>query len=1298
MKDFKGKYTDTNYLKNPPNTWQNAKNILLTDKFNSPVNENGTKFNHLIEGRVLGIIETNEHIVYFSVLADVGDSIISLYEYNTSLVSIALRGDFGFSRPIEGVYKYDFKGDLIISWCDGVWDDSNSMKIAQVTNSELPLDSNKVLRNEHLDLISLFPNVNKGNIDSKQINGSIDGIYAYPTFRYGYKDSQTQFKNINNSLSLNELKNQSSQPVSKGIKVCLSDLDFEVYEYIEIGLYIVGEESNNSYLSKRFNIKSSSLEIDINSLTDFTDLSNEELIAPRGRFTKGETITDHKESILIGKVEREAEFRFQKYANLLTISPTSFTTDEDGTTLDFDNNTKILQHSEVYSFKVQLDLKNGETTEWFHIPNLEIEVGQNGFAFNNTSFKDKFALDLNRFDSAQRYRQFHFDNKGSLNKFGLWRNEETYPDNDEYNSTVDYDGNPLNGLDLRNRQVGYHRVMDEDVLRANPFLPIEESIVIQGVKIDNFDVIPLSVRNQILNVRLGFAKRDLGNSLVVSNGILLPMTLSEGFQDYVKLLTNSETPLVPSIIPTEDFPGQTFNKALFLSTDLQKTQAKFDFNVTQVKGIGPKFDTHFSDDSYFEERATTIDNYQEVLNKNKYYFGYDSYTYKLPNNQAQGSQYTDGGLVLHYTDEKFNLLKKSNDFLPNIQQSELQELLTNSPQANTNKLITLPNSQEFVSTRLTVAHVSLLNFKDNLYNLNSTEIVSSFNSFALDSNFNLNSNSIFRLGDVSYSRIEGGLNTTIVNEISIGNATVTSVRDFFTRRLKFKTLSVFSNALMKARTLSTEDSLISRGLDTSSAEDIELLNSVPYGYDTDFSTNNSGVNDIAAFESFDINNNYIDYFEDLIIRSAIAPEEGDVINSLRTFFVNNYYYVGGNRGDIVALRSNDVYLFIQLRFNLLYAEVKDVITTQDTDAFLENRDIFDRPPTSITLAPNGYIGSEHKFSCKMTKEGYLVIDHKQGIIAICTPQVKIISSIGLRNDLYDDLEFIDLKYFEELKGKLVPIDDPYKFIGFSVGYDREFNRVFISKLFPEINLINSNEELNIIKSDFYKELLNNNSPNLNIPLKLNNKDSFCLSYSLDTDFWLNNHDLISNSYIEFRKNLYALRNVPYQSQGYDTGVIHQVNRGQKGMYFGRRFESYIDLIFNSNPNITKTYDLIEIISEVVTSEIGSNKHKTIDSIIVFNDNQCSDEIILDVENFDKVRNAEGSWKVNNFRDIIIDSNFPILKEGGEINKDNLNNTKEWFDMSYFISKFIVVRLIWKNTNNDSVYLNEVNLVSKISKR
>ena len=1291
MKIFKGKVTDVSYLNNPEGTWQNARNILLTKKFNSPVNEAGTKFNHLVRGEIKGVIDTNEHIIYFSKLLE-GTSdrigLVSLYDYNKKTLVEVITGVLDFNRPIEGIYKYDYKGDLIVVWCDGVFSDSNTMKIAQLTIDGQPniqgIDSTTI------EKLQLFPNINKGKISVDTSDGFIDGVYAYVTFKYANKEVETNFKELNTYAVLKERELNSTTISSKGLKISLSDLNFELYTSIKLGIYIVVENSNNSYITKNINISSSTLEYNITSLEELISISNEDLLIPKERFNAGETITEHKNSILIGKVRKNPEFKFQKYANLLTLAPNTIgqSSASSGNFITVDLKKPILCYSEIYAFYIQCELTNGDTTSWFHIPNTDITSDDIQDAFNTTT-ESKYELTLNRFNQNQGYKKFHFENRGSSLEFGAWQNKEIYPNDDNYNSTVDYDGSPLGGKDLRNTPVSYHRIMDEDVRLDNHTTDLDKSWVVNGLKINNFNSIPLAVRQQIKNIRIGFAKRTIGNSLIVTNGVMVPCSTyfsPTNNPDYINQLIKNKIPFTPYFYTfSEDFYDEfTFNKAYLYSPDLEKIKPSIDFNVTLVKGYGKlnDMDTDVDGDS---------NALRERLNKNKYYFNKDFSEYKLPNNSEQGSQYIDGGFFISYV---VDFVKDNTSFLIN---ETINPNGGDQTIADNRKLITTSSNESggstfFPNAFLRYAHVALLSFKDNLYNLSADTVVSSLNTIELINN-NISSNNVFELGDTYFSEIIGNIKyrTRESEGPFVGN-----VVRYNTQKLSYKTLSSFNQSYLEFKT-AAEPKAVEETVFAGDTADQEILNSLPYGFNVDFPLQLSSLNDLASFKAFNFEDNYIELFEQRIIRSQITPTEGFLINALRTFFANNYYDVGYNKGDIVALRSNDKDLYIQLRFDLQYAEVKDVITTQDTDAFLQTRDIFDREPVSITLEPKGYIGSEHKFACKITKEGYITIDHRQGTIILATPKVKLLSSIGLRNELYNSLEF-ENSYFEEVNNRLVPIDNPYSFIGFSIGYDYEFNRIFINKLYPEIN-VSTNDMVDANR--YFTLLAGLSTPSTKTFIKKPNNNSFALSFYLDSNYWVCNHDLIASKYIEFKKELLAIKNIQYQGEVYNYGVSHIVNRGFKGTYFGIKYESYLDIIFNKNSETTKTYDVLEIISEVSKNtqvrEI-TNEGKTIDKIIIFNDYQCSNFIELNTDDFDVLRNAEGTWRVNNFRDVLKSPNLPILNVKGDIIETNLNINKEWFDKSYFISKFIVVRLIWNNDSDDSVFVNGVNMMSRISKR
>ena len=71
---------------------------------------------------------------------------------------------------------------------------------------------------------------------------------------------------------------------------------------------------------------------------------------------------------------------------------------------------------------------------------------------------------------------------------------------------------------------------------------------------------------------------------------------------------------------------------------------------------------------------------------------------------------------------------------------------------------------------------------------------------------------------------------------------------------------------------------------------------------------------------------------------------------------------------------------------------------------------------------------------------------------------------------------------------------------------------------------------------------------------------------------------------------------------------------------------------------------------------------------------------------------------DDFRDLILDATSPIINDKGELVSSNIDNNKIWFDKSNFISKFITVRLIYDNIDNDDIHIHQVEVSSIISNR
>ena len=146
------------------------------------------------------------------------------------------------------------------------------------------------------------------------------------------------------------------------------------------------------------------------------------------------------------------------------------------------------------------------------------------------------------------------------------------------------------------------------------------------------------------------------------------------------------------------------------------------------------------------------------------------------------------------------------------------------------------------------------------------------------------------------------------------------------------------------------------------------------------------------------------------------------------------------------------------------------------------------------------------------------------------------------------------------------------------------------------------------------------------------------------------------------------------------------------------YESYTDLLFNNRYDLSKWYK--SIVWRTTAKNVYGKRleDKTVSAIILYTDYQCTEKILLDTDTISLIRNSEGAWTFNEFRDMVKDSSdLPIGENGSfDVNKVHLNRT--WFNKSDFISNFIIVRLIMSNTDNIQVSIHNVNVEARISER
>ena len=144
-------------------------------------------------------------------------------------------------------------------------------------------------------------------------------------------------------------------------------------------------------------------------------------------------------------------------------------------------------------------------------------------------------------------------------------------------------------------------------------------------------------------------------------------------------------------------------------------------------------------------------------------------------------------------------------------------------------------------------------------------------------------------------------------------------------------------------------------------------------------------------------NEYEKEFKNRIAVSDVNISESKLLG-WRVFKPNSYYDIGFNRGEGVKLISADRNLYIQNRYGLFLAQIKDVLQLADgSQAWLGTADLFDRPPQEIMYDTNGGIGCDDYNSAIYTKFGYIVYDRDNDAIYAVGESVNELTNKGFKD-------------------------------------------------------------------------------------------------------------------------------------------------------------------------------------------------------------------------------------------------------------------------------------------------------------
>jgi len=1207
-------------MKNPVGTWQWGKNMLLAKGYDSITNEDGLKFEYLVNGTILGVIATTKDIVYLSKNSD-GTDEIGVVNINTATYTTKIKSalfNFQYNCPIEGIFIYNYKNELIVAWSDGVKSNSNTPKIVNITNPPLSLNGDGTLVTPaEFTKLNIFPNLKEASIQLDYLtSGAIDGYSAFLTYAYVFNDGSSTPYFASNSLAF---LGKGFDPIDKkGVRLTLTDLDPN-FDKIKVGLVVKRIGGLFGYESYIINYTGTSKVVDIVSLTNYTTTSPENIIIEKSIFTKINSITKYENQAILGNVSTADPIKFQKYANLLTLKPYRY--------IATDPQVPTMLPDEVYALYIQLQLLDGSYSEAFHLPG-SAPTGTDTDVLTAQQIID-YRLQWTALTEAGDFKQFHIINKGLIStnvatdKFGYWENEEVYPNKTDYDSRTDYNNIALGGTDLRGTPIRYHRMPsikssfdngERDL--AQGLYQEDDTFYKIGIMVSDFGtIVPQSVKDKIQGYRLCFVKRDSGNSYVAGNWIITERSNQEWMQGAES--TNWEY---------HDFKigGKDFTKGRVLSNELYKFKPTLD--ITYLRA------------NYFLANSIGAflgidDNLSicKVKNNIKYVPG---------NNIAANTLYFEEGI---------NIDLAIGAYINDV-------------------------------TGLWVLNATAFSHKTNLYSgFKSNKFI------VLGKTTDLGNEVRFKGGDVfNETEIKVGLHSAYVDGSVIKQKQT---------NLRIKGLFSPVNNSQLFNTQSIDNTRVIIG-DNGTPDNVksEYYNTRDYDFEVKHEEALSTVNDINTILSFDFNEVFINKFPYRVQRGIKIPNENLSAAALRTYLTSDYYEMPNDKGEIIAVRGKEKALFIQHRFSLFVASVKDKLQTQNIDAFLGRGEVFDRPPEEIISDDKGYIGSSSKFACVIIKGMYITVNQANGQIFIIKDSTNEISAKGNKNWFWNNwnngLAFYEL----DDNGEKRPIDNPYISVGHLVGYDKEYNRLLFTKKFYEFIRPDLLGVTITFDGEFY--VLGGLKLEYSNALYFTNK-SRTLSYSLDNEAWAFEHDYFPNIIFHTHEDLYSITN---KLNGNNRASVYKHNdKLTKGLYYGTKFSSYVDLIFNQQLEVSKLYQSIKWVTDVINNAGGNEAFKTITHAIIYNNNQCSGVIDLKNNHFEATRNALGEWHLNDFRDLVLIPNNPIINEAGELISSNINNVKLWFEKSNFISKFITVRLIVDNIDNDTVHIHQVNVQSVISK-
>ena len=442
----------------------------------------------------------------------------------------------------------------------------------------------------------------------------------------------------------------------------------------------------------------------------------------------------------------------------------------------------------------------------------------------------------------------------------------------------------------------------------------------------------------------------------------------------------------------------------------------------------------------------------------------------------------------------------------------------------------------------------------------------------------------------------------------------------------------------------------------------------------------------------------------------------------RKFKILDYFDMVNNKGAIYKTLGNENIVYIQTDYSIFRGIVVDKLTTGSIDVALKTAEMFDRPLEELLDTDGNYIQGWDREGTILTPYGLVVVDLNKGSIYVISDKATEITKLGIED------------WFRNRVKNVMTFNATRDTIGSGVllGYDDIYKRLLVTLRNVPIPVTSAvrggtggtvvtvtttgNHGLstgNIIRMLNWNSTVCNGTFSITVTglttftyiavfsttgaitggtLTLND---FTLSFQFEKMQWTAFHDYIPDRYIWNSTGLYTI----------NSFNIHKALSNNNGYYNDVYFPSSVDFIFNGN---TSERFLLKSIKWTTNIELNGINYwdETINKLLIYSKNLCTEEITIlkkaydyNVVTYAMEENTggnaifrDGEWVFNDIKDYLNTPNSVFLDSNFNLITSALNLSKNYYDKSKIISKFVIIRMSYTNSSsNRKLRISNINI-------